>query len=132
MPQEMAEITWFPGSGDQTPFGTGLTTAAAITEETANKNAIVVSVSGFPVSTGVRFRTVYVCEWTPKTAQGLVATAEVPRSRATINDVLIDLHKAGGTNWFINAYKKAQPYLRAAGSVISYGAKLLGPAMMAI
>jgi len=132
MPQDMAEITWFPNTGDQVPFEITQQGANVQLDDASTKNCIVMSASGFPVSTGVRVRIVTVLEWTPKTNQGLVATAEVPKSRSTLNDVLMALPASKGTSWFINAYKKAAPYARAAGSVISYGAKVLGPALMAL
>lgn len=133
MPQNHAEVTWFPGSGDTLPFATQFGSSGAnIAEDAQNKNALVATMSGFPVGVGVRIRLVYVCEWTPRLNQGQVATAEVPASRSSLNDVLIALHKTGGTNWFINSWQKASPYLKAAGSVISYGAKMLGPAMAAL
>lgn len=132
MPQEMAEITWFPNSGDQAPFELSQQGANVQLDDAASFNCIVMSATGFPVSTGVRVRIVTVLEWTPKTGQGLVATAEVPTSSNTLNDVLRTLFASKGTHWFINAYKKAAPYARAIGSVINYGAKTLGPALMAL
>jgi len=132
MPTEMAEITWFPNSGDQEPFELTQQGALVQLDDASSKNCIVMSASGYPASTGVRVRIVTVFEWTPKTGQGLVAASEVPKSSNTLNDVLRALPAAKGTNWFINAYKRATPYIRAAGSVISYGAKVLGPAMAAL
>jgi hypothetical protein len=133
MPSHMAEILWTPGGGDQSPLLLGQPgNTAAFIDECSSKNALVVSVSGFPISTGVRIRFVTVVEWSPKAAQGLVATVEPPRSANSLNDILRALPETRGRNWFINAWAKATPYLRAAGSVISYGAKTLGPALLAI
>lgn len=130
MPQSMGEVTWFPNTGDQIAFEQN--SARPLTEQTTEsspKNCMILSVAGLPLATGVRVRIVNVVEWTPRTGQGMVATAEVPRSSNTINDILRSLPATKGTNWFINAYKKWSPTLGAIGSTISYGAKMLGPAM---
>lgn len=133
MPTQMAEILWMPGGGDQSPYLLGQPgNTAQFVDEASTRNALVVSVSGFPVNTGVRIRIVSVIEWTPKTSQGMVSSVEVPKSNNSLNDILRALPASGGTSWFINAWAKAKPYLKAAGSVINYGAKILGPAMLAL
>lgn len=132
-PQTMAECNWMPGPGDakwsEVNSAAGV---ASILDNNSDRNAIIMSVAGLPAATGIRIRMVSVLEWTPKAAQGLVATIETPKSSNDINDVLRALPKAFGTHWFINAFKTAAPYLRAAGSVINYGSKMLGPALMAL
>lgn len=133
MPQDMMEITWSPGSGDMrlAPAKFQPTDEADI-ERYAESNAIVVTASGFKAAVGVRIRIVTVFEWTPSSGDGFVAAVEVPKSSNTLNDVLRAIPASKGTAWWINAYKKALPYARAAGSVISYGAKVLGPALLAL
>lgn len=133
-PQEMMEIIWFPGPNDSDTFKPQ-TATTGITAANVGRNSIVISASGFPVSTGIRVRIVLVAEWNPAqsgASNGLVSTVEMPRSYNTVNDVLMALPQGNGTSWFINAYRKAQPYLRAAGGVIQYAAKTLGPAMLAL
>lgn len=134
MPTDMMEITWFPASGDINPFQYAAVsnTAASNVNDAADKNALVITASGFPVSTGIRVRIVTVVEWTPRVAAGFVATVEHPKSSNSLNDVLRALPASKGTNWFINAYKKLQPYAKFAGSAISYAAKRFGPALMAL
>lgn len=132
MPQDRAEILFQPGPGDQNwyEFNTAQSASASI-DDIADKNCLFMSVSGLPATTGVRIRIVNVVEWMPKAAQGLVASVQPPPSKNTLNDVLRALPQSGGTNWFINAYKKAAPYVRTIGSIISYGAKVIGPALAA-
>lgn len=131
-PQNMCEVTWFPGPGDMKPWtpGQGASNQTAITQ-TGDCNALVLTCAGLPAGVGARVRFVAVYEWTPKQAQGLVSTVEAPRSSNSLNDVLRVLH-GNGPNWFINAYQKAAPYLRATGSIIGYAAKTLGPALLAM
>lgn len=133
-PQNMAEVTWFPGAGDMMPFQIGNPTLANNTaiDEASEKNCLVATVAGLKAGVGLRVRTVCVYEWIPSTGKGFVATVEPPRSNNTLTDILRYLPETKGTNWFINAWSKAQPYIRAAGSVISYGAKVIGPALMAL
>jgi hypothetical protein len=137
MPQQMCEIIWFPGNGDQRQVANlAAETQIDVLNENSGSNAIVFSASGFKAAVGIRVRCVAVYEWVPKlsantggTTNGFVATVETPKSTNTLNDILMALPKAGGTNWFINAWAKAKPYLKTAGNVISYGAKMLGPAL---
>lgn len=134
-PQNMMEITWFPGPGDMRFYnlnGNASITGSDVVTEGEDKNAIIITVAGLPVSTGVRIRIVTVFEWTPRAGLGVVSSAQTPASSSTLNDVLRALPASGGSNWFINAYKRSAPYLRAAGSVISYAAKTLGPALLAV
>lgn len=129
-PQNMAEIIWQPGGGDQLPTQLGIATnTTSYVTEASDKNAIVMSVAGIPPVTGVRIRLVSVIEWTPRTAQGFVSSIDPPKSVNSLNDILRALPASRGSNWFINAWAKAQPYMKAAGSVISYGLKTLGPAL---
>jgi len=128
-PQNMAEVTWMPGPGDSDWFEFVGTSNTDKVDAACPKNALTMTVAGLPAATGVRIRFVSVVEWTPRNAQGLVSAIEVPKSSNTINDVLRALPANLGTSWFINAYKRAQPYIKAANSVINYGSKLLGPAM---
>ena len=53
-----------------------------------NHPCLVGSVSGIPVSTGVRVRLVQVLEWTPKAGSGALAGVSSPESGNTINQVL--------------------------------------------
>lgn len=133
MPSTMMEILWMPGAGDQDWYEVGSTqTPKEAVDDMANKNCIVLSASGFPVSTGIRVRLVSVLEWTPRANQGMVSSVEIPKSFNSVNDVLRALPASKGTDWFINAHAKARPWLRAAGSAISYGAKILGPALLSL
>lgn len=127
-PQEMCEITWRPGPGDMESYSTVVSSLVAVD----GRSSLLATFSGLPITTGVRVRIVTVFEWTPAANSGMVSTVETPKSTNTLNDVLMALDKAGGSNWFINAYKKAAPYARAVGSGIMYGAKMLGPALLAI
>lgn len=131
MPDTMSEVIWYPGTGDMSFQNVKNTAIPAVEfiQDVSDTNALYVSASGFPVSTGIRVRMVAVYEWQPIPSVGLVAQAEFPRSRNNINEVLMALNDSGGTNWFINSFKKAMPYI---GSAITYGAKLLGPAMAAL
>jgi hypothetical protein len=106
-PQNMMEILWMPGPGDQDWYELGSAQGAAATiDDISDKNAIVATVSGIPASTGIRMRLVSVLEWLPRSNQGLVSTVEVPRSANSINDVLRALPAKGGHDWFINAYRR--------------------------
>lgn len=133
MPASAMEILWMPGSGDQDWFELrGGQAEKAVLDDISDKNCIILCASGFPAGTGVRVRLVSVLEWCPKSARGLVSTVEVPKSNNTINDVLRALPASRGTDWFINSFQKAKPWLRAAGTAITYGAKTFGPALLAL
>lgn len=127
MPANMAEILWMPGDGDsavENPQKVQAYTTANATD-IEDRNAIVLSASGFPVSTGIRIRMVTVYEWTPKISVGAVATVEPSRSAFSVADVVRTLHLKN-PNWYINAFKRTAGAIKTAGSVISYGAKVLG------
>lgn len=133
MPASAMEILWMPGAGDQDWFELrGGQNNSAVVDLISDKNCIMLSASGFPAGTGIRVRLVSVLEWVPKSGRGLVSTVEVPKSNNTINDVLRALPASRGTDWFINSFQKARPWLRAAGTVIKYGAKTVAPALMAL
>lgn len=107
MPDDMLEVKWFPGGGDSLFMEGGNTamTAADVVDAGAAKNCIQISVSGLPVSTGVRVRFVTVMEWTPRMGQGFVSSMSMPRSRFGVNDILSYLGQIGGETWFLSAVK---------------------------
>lgn len=127
MPQNMAEVLWMPGDGDALTIASTKINAAATSNapDLEDRNLLLMSASGFPVSTGIRIRLVVVYEWSPRIAQGIVATVEPSRSSFSVNDVVRALHLRD-PHWYVNAYKKTVSAAKTVGSVISYGAKVLG------
>lgn len=117
MPDTMAEITWRPGPDDQTDYDLGVSnTAANFAGNVGNRNAILLSIGGIPVATGVRIRTVAVFEYTPIEGQGLAASVETPRSVNTQNEVLQAMD-ASNPKWWLNGFKQlGTQALTAAGS----------------
>lgn len=130
MPQNMAEITWFPGSQDEIATYTSNATNVAISNvgPFQGRNALLMSASGFPVNVGVRVRMVAVYEWTPLSNKGMINTLEPSTSRNNVQDVLSYLHKQD-SSWYINAWKKTQSVMHTVGNVIDYGGKILGAFM---
>jgi len=106
-PAACMELLFSPGDGDARNFTYGTVTSSvpqfpnnAIEHE--GRNAMFATVSGIPVSTGIRFRFVLVCEWTPRAAQGLVASITPSFSNQTVNNVLAYLDSKD-PKWYIKA-----------------------------
>lgn len=125
MPATLVEAKWSPGEQDQTPTTPTLPLLVAATLQ--GRNAIMMSASGFPVSTGIRVRTVAVYEASLLTTvnTGQVQSVAPPKSQNTANQVLRDLFSRDPEWWLNSALKTG----RMASSVISYaaaGAKAAG------
>jgi hypothetical protein len=116
MPDTMAEIIWRPGQadGEMTDLANLNAFPTHVVDTAYGKNAIIISASGFPVSTGVRLRYVGIYEYEPVLAAGFVATVETNPSGNSVNDVLRSLDREDD-RWFINGFKKAGKRLVAAG-----------------
>lgn len=99
-PTEAAELFRDPNNPNDNTFDPA----------TQDLPALFWSVSGIPVSTGVRVRYVAVYEWVPKQAVGLVAPqmAAVAPSRNTKEDVLRHLSKFG--DWLANGIGTVSPF----------------------
>jgi len=124
MPTEKATINWRPGDFDQTGLGT------ASSSLLSGRQSILITANGLPVATGVRLRLVVVVEWWPKAGTGLVSTVPQVTTRVSTNDVLYALDRTG--NWLINTYKRARPLLEGVAKAVTYGAKMAGPALLAL
>lgn len=117
MPTGVVEIKWFPGNKDQQPESTQGNDLNS-TDEIGGRNTMFASVSGFPVSTGVRIRTVCVYEISFGAGAGQVTGAHAPPSINTPAQVV----KAMSTRdplWYIESAVKAG---KAIGTAISYAA----------
>lgn len=132
MPQDVMECKWFPGETDQGAYS-AVYPAATFAQGLAGRNAIVWSASGFPVSTGIRIRTVAVYEVSliSTLSSGQVQSVAPPTSAFQTSHVLRYL--AGkDPQWYLH---KARQIAQTIGSVVSYasqGAKAAGYAINGI
>jgi len=119
MPATMVEARWFPGDEDANPYNYA-SRPTAWAQALNGRNAIVVSASGFPVSTGIRIRNVAVYEISlgSSTTTGQVQSISAPRSINTSGHVLKFLADKD-PQWYLHT---AQKIGRAIGSVIDYAA----------
>jgi hypothetical protein len=97
VPDQMIEIKWCPAENDYEWFAPG---SAAIPGARDNLTALVMSLAGIPVSTGIRVRAVVVYEYQPKAGIGSVTPAlAASSSRNSIRDVLNYLSQ--NRAWFL-------------------------------
>lgn len=84
------EIRWRPGSGDDDfiDLAALAVTGGNMPEMARGKNAIIFSVGGIPVSTGIRLRRVAVYEVSPTVGSGLMSSVETTRSHNTTTQVV--------------------------------------------
>lgn len=129
MPATMVEAKWYPGEADQvsqTPI-----LPSVYTPLLNGRNALVVSVSGFPVSTGVRIRAVAIYEVGLNSVTGGLGTvvqAAPPVSTVLPATVIKSLFDKDPQWWLETAVKTG----RTISNVISYaaaGAKAAGRVM---
>lgn len=107
-PETMLEYKWSPCSGDMLY---GDPSVISGLREAERKNAIILSVSGVPLS-DIRIRMVVVYEWQPRPGYGII-NAQTNRSRSTntIDQILNYLDAAGrwwcggGAQFFYNLAK---------------------------
>lgn len=130
MPDTKYECKWKPGPGDDNDFDYSAynQNPSSTPSLTMNRNAILMSVAGLPDGVGVRIRTVAVYEYTPVATAGLVNTVHTTRSANTTQDVVREVDKKLGDNWFvrgltyigagIGAYKETREQIRAQASKI--------------
>jgi hypothetical protein len=91
-PSSMIEQRWYPSGTDVSNVVEPAATAYY------EANSIIVSASGYPVNTGLRFRMVGVYEWWPKQALGVVQNATTaPPSSNTMDQVL--RHLGAAAKW---------------------------------
>jgi len=132
MPEQMAEIIWRPNSYDLEWSYPNAPTVSALQQKAS---ALCVTASGFPVSTGIRYRVVAVYEWFPLSGGGLVQTDNRGTTSAnTFADVIRKLDTFG--DWMYHgalntgkAMSSIAAGVRAVGQV-AYGAKKLAPLLM--
>jgi len=114
-PQNMVELKWKPGFGDQ-EWEANITSAQQVATNAATiagRNCITMTMSGFPANTGIRVRTVGIYEYLPQLGLGQVTTASnAVITKNTLNDVLHSLDKTG--NWFLETATKYGPMVSAA------------------
>lgn len=97
MPDSICEVKWRPGEADNQFSAPSAVEPATLVD---GKNALLITYSGLPVSTGVRIRLVAVYEVTPSAAFGTVVTMESPAaapSKNSVNEILSTMDRAG--NW---------------------------------
>lgn len=117
MPSTVSEVRWFPGERDAHPFSLNAVNLSK-GGDSEGRNTLVVTASGFPVSTGVRVRLVCVYEVSFGSNNGQVSTVVPPVSNTTPSQLLRAMHAADNT-WFLSSATK---FARAAGTAISYAA----------
>lgn len=117
MPASVTEVRWFPGEDDAKVYSPG-SNHLSRANECEGRNAIIISASGFPGSTGVRVRCVAIYEVSLGAGQGQVASISPPASNNTPNQVVKALYDSD-PKWYIEFAGKAG---RAVSSVISYAA----------
>jgi hypothetical protein len=125
MPTGVVEARWFPGENDQGSINGTLPTAYA--SVCPGRNGILVSASGFPVSTGIRVRAVGVYEVSlySSSTLGSVQTPAPPVSVNNAAQVIKTLFDRDPQWWLTSAQKAG----RALSNAISYagmGAKAAG------
>jgi len=98
-PANIAAINWAPGPNDENPDTTLLDATRA--DKLDGRNALVVTGSGFPSSTGLRIRFVAVYEITVNsTSLGVVNSVDPPPSRNTTGQILKAMYDAR-PNWVV-------------------------------
>jgi len=117
MPAGVTEVRWFPGEDDAKVYAPGANHLSRA-NECEGRNGILISASGFPVSTGIRVRCVAVYEVSLGAGQGQVASIAPPPSNNTPNQIVKALYETD-PKWYIEFAGKAG---RAVSSVISYAA----------
>jgi hypothetical protein len=115
MPTGVVEIKWFPGNKDQQSESTQGNDLNS-TDEISGRNVMFASVSGFPVSTGVRIRIVCVYEISFGSGAGQVAGAHSPPSINTPAQIIRAMTSRDPL-WYIESAVKAG---KAIGTAISY------------
>lgn len=128
MPSTMVECKWFPGDGDAESFNYALR-PAAWGQALNGRNAIAVSASGFPVSTGIRIRNVAVYELAllSSVASGQVQALAPPVSSSTTGSVLRFLYSKD-PQWYLESAAKLAAGARTAISYVRAGVKAAGMA----
>lgn len=133
MPATLVEAKWFPGQTDQESSSPVLGTSFA--NELDGRNAIIVSLSGFPVSTGVRVRSVVVYEVNFLSVNsyslGTVQSVAPPISVVTPAAVVKSLFDRD-PEWWIGTALKAGRVLSNVVSYAAAGAKAAGRAVNGI
>jgi hypothetical protein len=109
MPEGCVEIKWRPTEYD-TMWGQVQveSESAGSGAFTGKKSALVASIAGLPVSTGVRYRIVAVYEWKPRTSAGLglmVPDGHSQVKTGTLNNVIRFLDSTG--DWMYEGAHKA-------------------------
>jgi len=97
MPESIAEVKWRPGELDEKYDNPNFGGTAANGD---GRNALLLTYSGFPVSTGIRIRLVCVYEMVFGSNQGTVinnVTPPGPQSKFSVNEIFHALDTAG--NW---------------------------------
>lgn len=130
MPATVVEVKWFPGEKDAEPVNPENLATANQAQALVGRNAIVWSASGFPVSTGIRVRSVVIYEMnigqtSTGNTNGAVQAILPPPSSSTPAQVLRAMYNRD-PQWYIESAVKAA---KSIGNAISYarqGAKLAG------
>lgn len=122
-PATMAEIVWMPGEMDGQNFSFESTSGSPPPAYPVagdglayqGRNSLVFSAAALTSvnlsnSVGMRVRLVYVCEWTPKVNQGLVASIQSQFSPNSVAEILSRLSRAN-PGWYIHAARAAASYI---------------------
>jgi hypothetical protein len=130
MPSTLVECKWFPGERDAESFDPQVFPSAEQGPGMVGRNAIAWSCSGFPVSTGIRVRTVVVYELSFGTG-GNVQGVVPPPSVANTSSILRALYNKD-PQWYIDSAVKIAKGVSATISYARQGAKLAGQVMSGI
>lgn len=134
-PDDYLEIKWRPNNYDlqYSPAATIGVTPTNL-QDIGKRSALVASVGGIPVSTGIRYRIVAVYEWIPS-GSGLVAPNKTnAKSRNTFEQVINYLDRTG--DWMyhgaMSASKAGYSLMRGmqAAGRLAYGARKVVPLLM--
>lgn len=107
-PATTAEIVWMPGEADGDNFSYGNAGPPPSYPGTGDgvqyqgRNALSLSAANLSLAVGLRIRLVYVCEWTPRVNQGIIASVQPSYSEESVAEVLMKLAR-NSPNWYIHA-----------------------------
>lgn len=121
IPQNMIEVKWRPGDGDQMFIDPTTDTAYS---EFSRRNAIAFAVKGLPVATGLRIRLVAVYEYQPDLALGIVnPTNSRNTSNNSLDQVINFLDKAGSWTSNLSDVVSGMSNMAVAAGVVNYGGR---------
>lgn len=133
IPSDTKEIVWRPGPNDDQDFDYSSynINPANLPSLCGNRNSIILSYSGGPVSTGIRVRTVAVYEYTPLDSSGFVSSVQTSPSVNSPADVLRAIDSAKGPGWFMRTVGAIGERVEKVGAKFLDGAAAAGGAYAA-